>query len=108
MTDQELEARFHALEDRFDRLVSFLGREFEAARQQLDNTREELRRELGAVERRVGHLGELAAALVRYDGTAEVEMKQIRGTQAGQQRFIEEMDRRLRRLEEKNGSGQKP
>ena len=97
MTDQELDARFKALEDRFDHLIKFMVGEFEA-----------VRRELGALERRVGFLGEVTSALVKQDVTRETEMGQIRGAQAGQQRAIEDLDRRLRRLEDKNGSSQKP
>ncbi len=93
MTDQELEARFQALEDR---LVKFMAQEFEA-----------VRKEIAALEHRVGFLGDVTSALVRQDGTREAELGQIRGAQAGQQRAIEDLDHRVRRLEEKDGSGKK-
>lgn len=97
MTDQELEERFHGLEDR---LVKFMAQEFEGVRREF----EVVRGDLAAIERRVGFLGEVTSALVRQNGTIEAELGQMRGAQAGQQRAIEDLIRRVQRLEESDGS----
>ena len=115
----QFEARLQALEDRLggrmrdleDRLVQFMAREFGNVAREF----EAVRREITALERRVGFLGEVTAgiqsqmgALVKQNSTIESELGQIRGTQAGQQQAIEDLHRRVQRLEQGNGSGQQP
>ncbi len=101
MTDEELDARFQSLEKRFDHLVNFMAQEFGAVRREMETTRQEFHREFEAVDRRLTLLTETTAALVKSNGVAEREATQVRGA-------IEDLDRRLRLLEQKNGSSQKP
>ena len=93
MSDEQLEARFQAVEtrlqamearweERFDQLLKFMAQEFQT-----------IRRDFAALERQVGFLGETTAgvqsqmaALTRHFAGYEPELGQLRGTQAGQQR----------------------
>jgi hypothetical protein len=79
--------------------VQFMTREFEAVGKKFEGVHSDL----AAIERRVGFLGEVTSALVRQNGTIEAEFGQLRGAQAGQQRAIDELTRRVQRLESGNG-----
>ena len=101
--DARFEARFQAMDDRFEHLLKFMAHEF-------DKVREEFRNEIGALTRRVDYLGTavhgiqaMLSGLTRNNEDSEAEMARIRGAQVGQQRAIEDLDRRLRRIEEKDG-----
>jgi hypothetical protein len=77
-----------------DRLLQFLAREFESVRQGHDR-----------LVRQVGFLHEVTAALVKNSQANDRDSQETKVIQAGQQRAIDELFRRVQRLEQERRSG---
>lgn len=78
-------------------MLQFMAHEFESVRGDIGS----LRTDVNALERRVAFQGDMVAALVRQNEAREVDAGQVRGTLAGQQRVLDDLTKRVQRLEEK-------
>ena len=95
MSDEELAGRFQAIDKRFDKMekrfdeaIQFAAQEFEAVRSQIR-----------CIDRRLGFICDVAGAVLKHNDAMLGEMAEIRRRQVDQQRQINDLDRRVQRLE---------